>query len=111
MQTIVLLSGGLDSATVLAMCRAAGKQCHALSFRYGQRHEVELAAAARIARSLGVASHRVAAIDVACLKIDEPVITGQTAKQLGIERTNLYRKLKQLGIGQSRGPGETLRSR
>jgi 7-cyano-7-deazaguanine synthase len=67
MQTIVLLSGGLDSATVLAMCRAAGRACHALSFRYGQRHEVELAAAARIARSLGAASHRVAAIDVACL--------------------------------------------
>jgi 7-cyano-7-deazaguanine synthase len=67
MQTIVLLSGGLDSATVLAMCRAEGKACHALSFRYGQRHEVELAAAARIAHSLGAASHRVCAIDVACL--------------------------------------------
>jgi 7-cyano-7-deazaguanine synthase len=67
MRTIVLLSGGLDSATVLAICLAQGKECHALSFRYGQRHEVELAAAARIARSLGAASHRVAAIDVACL--------------------------------------------
>src|SRR5512133_253340 len=67
MRTIVLLSGGLDSATVLAMCRAEGKECHALSFRYGQRHEAELAAAARVARSLNAASHRVAAIDVACL--------------------------------------------
>lgn len=67
MPTIVLLSGGLDSATVLAMCRAGGKDCHALSFRYGQRHEAELRAAAAVARSLGAASHRVAAIDVACL--------------------------------------------
>jgi len=67
MRTIVLLSGGLDSATVLAMCRAEGKECHALSFRYGQKHEVEIAAAARVARSLGAASHRVAAIDVPCL--------------------------------------------
>ncbi len=67
MRTIVLLSGGLDSATVLAMCRAEGKECHALSFRYGQRHVLELEAAARIASSLGAASHRVAAIDVACL--------------------------------------------
>jgi len=63
----VLLSGGLDSATVLALGCAQGKECHALSFRYGQRHAVELAAAARVAASLGAASHRVAAIDVACL--------------------------------------------
>jgi 7-cyano-7-deazaguanine synthase len=67
MRTIVLLSGGLDSATVLAICRAEGKECHALSFRYGQRHVLELAAAARVAASLGVASHRVATIDAACL--------------------------------------------
>ena len=67
MRTIVLLSGGLDSATVLALCRSEGKECHALSFRYGQRHEAELAAAARVARQQGAASHRVAAIDVACL--------------------------------------------
>jgi 7-cyano-7-deazaguanine synthase len=75
MRTIVLLSGGLDSATVLAMCRAAGKECHALSFRYGQRHDVELVAAAAVARSLGAASHRVAAIDAACLA--GSALTGQ----------------------------------
>ncbi len=67
MQTIVLLSGGLDSATVLAMCLAQGRQCHALSFRYGQRHAVELEAAASIAGKLGAASHRICAIDVQCL--------------------------------------------
>jgi 7-cyano-7-deazaguanine synthase len=64
---IVLLSGGLDSATALALSRAAGKVCHALSFRYGQRHVVELEAAARLARALGAASHRVLTIDALAL--------------------------------------------
>jgi 7-cyano-7-deazaguanine synthase len=64
---IVLLSGGLDSATALAMSRAAGKVCHALSFRYGQRHAVELDAATRVARALGAASHRVVTLDAAAL--------------------------------------------
>lgn len=62
---IVLLSGGLDSATTLAIARAEGYTCHALSFAYGQRHEAELHAAPRIAASIGVASHRVMRIDLA----------------------------------------------
>ncbi len=61
---VVLLSGGLDSATVLAMARAEGFACHALTFAYGQRHQVELQAAARVARSLGAADHQVARIDL-----------------------------------------------
>jgi len=61
---VVLLSGGLDSATVLAVARAQGFACHCLSFDYGQRHQVELAAAARVAEALGAASHRTAAIDL-----------------------------------------------
>jgi 7-cyano-7-deazaguanine synthase len=61
---IVLLSGGLDSATTLAIARSEGYQCHALSFRYGQRHAIELAAAERVALALGVASHRVVEIDL-----------------------------------------------
>jgi len=56
---IVLLSGGLDSATVLAIARDAGYACHALSIDYGQRHAAELAAAARLAASLGAVEHRV----------------------------------------------------
>ncbi|OJW46144.1 7-cyano-7-deazaguanine synthase QueC [Thiobacillus sp. 65-1402] len=56
---VILLSGGLDSATVLAIARAAGYACHALSLDYGQRHNAELAAAARLAASLGAAGHRV----------------------------------------------------
>ncbi len=56
---IVLLSGGLDSATVLAIAREAGFGCHALSLDYGQRHRAELAAAARVAEALGAVEHRV----------------------------------------------------
>jgi 7-cyano-7-deazaguanine synthase len=56
---VILLSGGLDSATVLAIAREAGYACHALSLDYGQRHNAELAAAARVAQSLGAVEHRV----------------------------------------------------
>jgi 7-cyano-7-deazaguanine synthase len=62
---IVLVSGGLDSATCLAIARAEGFRCHALSFRYGQRHLAELDAATRVARQLGAAEHRVMNIDLA----------------------------------------------
>lgn len=67
MQTtaVVLLSGGLDSATVLAMAQAQGFTCHALTLRYGQRHAQELQAAERVASRLGVASWRVLDLDIA----------------------------------------------
>jgi len=61
----VLVSGGLDSATCLAIARAEGFECYALSFAYGQRHGVELQAAARVARALGAVEHRVMTIDLA----------------------------------------------
>ena len=61
---VVLLSGGLDSATVLAMARAQGFVCHALSVDYGQRHHAELAAARRVAQMLGAHEHRVIDIDL-----------------------------------------------
>ncbi|MFW6066135.1 MAG: 7-cyano-7-deazaguanine synthase, partial [Planctomycetota bacterium] len=61
---VVLLSGGLDSATTLAIASGRGFECHALTFDYGQRHRHELAAAERIARSLGAADHRVARLDL-----------------------------------------------
>jgi 7-cyano-7-deazaguanine synthase len=61
---VVLLSGGLDSATVLAIAREEGYDTCALSFRYGQRHTVELDAAARVAAALGAARHVVADIDL-----------------------------------------------
>ena len=62
-RAVVLLSGGLDSATVLAMARAEGRICHAVSFDYGQRHRAELLAAARLAVALGAVEHRVMKID------------------------------------------------
>lgn len=55
---VILLSGGLDSATVLAIAKAQGYECHALSFDYGQRHGAELAAAARVADYFGVADRK-----------------------------------------------------
>lgn len=61
---VVLLSGGLDSATVLAMARSEGYACHALSVDYGQRHHAELVAAQRVARALGAVEHRVIRIDL-----------------------------------------------
>lgn len=64
---VVLVSGGLDSATVLAMAVAQGYECHALSFDYGQRHRAELAAAEHVVHSLGVASHRTVTLDLGSL--------------------------------------------
>ncbi len=61
---VVLLSGGLDSATALAMAIEAGFDCHAISFDYGQRHRCELDAARHIAQSLGVRDHRVVQVDL-----------------------------------------------
>jgi 7-cyano-7-deazaguanine synthase len=63
-KAVVLLSGGLDSATVLAIAQNEGFETYALSFRYGQRHTVELDAAARVARELGTAKHVIADIDL-----------------------------------------------
>jgi 7-cyano-7-deazaguanine synthase len=62
---VVLLSGGLDSSTVLAMARARGFECYALSVHYGQRHSAELDAARRIAAHLGAREHRVMGVDLA----------------------------------------------
>jgi 7-cyano-7-deazaguanine synthase len=64
-RAIVLLSGGLDSATVLAIARSKGYECYALSVEYGQRHRVELHAAKRLAAALGAKEHRVMRVDLA----------------------------------------------
>jgi 7-cyano-7-deazaguanine synthase len=64
-RAVVLLSGGLDSATTLALARRSGLECYALSVAYGQRHGAELEAAARVAAALGAHEHRVMQVDLA----------------------------------------------
>lgn len=75
---VVLLSGGLDSATCLAGARADGYVCHALSIAYGQRHDAELRAAQRLAHSLGADAYR-------CVRIDLAGIGGSALTDPGIE--------------------------
>ena len=66
-RAVVLVSGGLDSATVLAIAREQGYETHALSIDYGQRHRVELEAAARVAGALGARSHRTVRVDLSSI--------------------------------------------
>src|SRR4051812_40265979 len=85
---VVLLSGGLDSTTVLAIAQADGYRVYALSFRYGQRHTVELEAAERIAADAGVARHVIADIDLrlfggSALTSDIEVPKGRDADEMG----------------------------
>lgn len=63
-KAVILLSGGLDSATVVAMAKAEGYSCYSMSFDYGQRHRAELQAAERVARQLGVVEHKVIGLNL-----------------------------------------------
>jgi len=86
-RAVILLSGGLDSATCLAMARAEGYVCHAVSFRYGQRHAVELESAKRVAAWAGVAEHIVIDIDLrqfggSALTADIDVPKGRSAAEM-----------------------------
>lgn len=87
---VVLLSGGLDSATVLALARRDGFACHALSIDYGQRHASELAAAARVATALGAVEHRVFRVDLAGIggsSLTDPAIPVPETPASGIPST------------------------
>jgi 7-cyano-7-deazaguanine synthase len=87
---VVLVSGGMDSATVLAMARDAGWHCHALSVDYGQRHRSELHAASQVARALGASDHRVARVDLAAFggsALTDPAIAVPTRAGTGIPVT------------------------
>jgi 7-cyano-7-deazaguanine synthase len=89
-KAVVLLSGGLDSATALAIARSQGFECHALSFRYGQRHEIEIDAARRIAGRFEVARHVVLDIDLrafggSALTSDLPVPKGRRLEEMAAE--------------------------
>jgi 7-cyano-7-deazaguanine synthase len=90
MKAVCLLSGGLDSSTCLALARRDGYECYALSFDYGQRHRIELQAAARIAESLGAAEHWTAMIDLrmfgqSALTSDVDVPKGRSEAEMGKE--------------------------
>jgi 7-cyano-7-deazaguanine synthase len=87
-RAVVLLSGGLDSATACAVARAEGFECHALSFDYGQRHERELDSARRVAAALGVKEHLVLRLDLraiggSALTADIPVPKGRSQDAMG----------------------------
>ena len=87
-RAVVLLSGGLDSATTLAIAHAEGYATHALSLRYGQRHDAELVAARAVAQALGVTAHREVTIDLAqfggsALTTDTPVPKHRSAAEIG----------------------------
>lgn len=87
-RAVVLLSGGLDSTTTLAIAQSEGYELHALSFRYGQRHEIEIAAARRIAKLFGVTQHVVVEFDLrsfggSALTSDIPVPKGRSLEDMG----------------------------
>jgi len=89
-KAVVLVSGGLDSATVLAMAVREGWQCHALSVDYGQRHRAELDAAAAVAQALGAAGHRVVRVDLGSFggsALTDRAIAVPTAPSAGIPVT------------------------
>jgi 7-cyano-7-deazaguanine synthase len=92
---VVLLSGGLDSTTTLAIAASKGFECHALTFRYGQRHVHELEAAQRIATRSGVASHTIVSFDLgliggSSLTTDEPIPKDRPSPQVGSDIPSTY---------------------
>lgn len=93
-KAVVLLSGGLDSATALAICKEEGYEPYALSFRYGQRHVIELEAASMVAKQLGVSDHVIIDIDLRSFggsaltaDIDVPKDRPETELEAGIPVT------------------------
>lgn len=94
-RAVVLLSGGLDSATTLALAKRDGYEPFALSFEYGQRHRIEIASAKRVATSLGVAEHRIGRIDLqifggSALTDKIPVPKSRSADEIGNEIAITY---------------------
>ena len=88
LKAVILLSGGLDSATTLAYAKSNGYECYALSFDYGQRHKFELKAAKKVAKALGAVKHEIVTVDLSrfggsALTSDIPVPKSRTIKQIG----------------------------
>jgi 7-cyano-7-deazaguanine synthase len=112
-RAVVLLSGGLDSATVLALARERGFTCFALCVDYGQRHRVELEAAAAVARALGAREHRVMRVDLAGIggsALTDPQIAVPEAPTAGIPLTYVPAR-NTLMLALALGWAEVLESR
>jgi len=112
-RAIVLLSGGLDSATTLSIAISEGFACHALSFQYGQRHAVELEAAARVAQTLEAAEHRVITIDLGAFggsALTDPTIAVPEAPSAGIPITYVPAR-NTIFLAYALGWGEVLGAR
>ncbi|MDN5938945.1 MAG: 7-cyano-7-deazaguanine synthase QueC [Salinisphaera sp.] len=113
-RAVVLLSGGLDSATCLAMARAEGLVCHALTIAYGQRHDAELRVAATVATTLGAVEHRVIRADLAALggsALTDPSTAIPESPQPGVPPTYVPARntvLLAIGLGwaETLGAGE-----
>ena len=88
-KAVVLLSGGLDSATVLAIALSQGYECHTISFNYGQRHKAELKFAADLSSDMGVASHRVVKVDMAPIGGSALTDTSIDVPVSGVESDNI----------------------
>jgi 7-cyano-7-deazaguanine synthase len=90
MRAVILLSGGLDSATVLALARAQGHECYTLSLDYGQKHRAELAAARRVSASQGAHAHRIVTLDYGQFggsALTDPEIAVPTTRSDGVPVT------------------------
>ena len=115
MRAVVLLSGGLDSATVLAMAKAEGRVVHALSFIYGQRHEVELAAARRVVGAVGAEEHIIFPIDLrlfggsaltADIAVPKDAVGAAGIPVTYVPARNTIFLAVALGFAEARGAGE-----
>jgi 7-cyano-7-deazaguanine synthase len=115
MKAVVLLSGGLDSATVLAIAKKDRRECIALSFAYGQRHEIELAAARRVANATGVAEHIVYPIDLrlfgasaltASIDVPKDAVGAPGIPVTYVPARNTIFLAIALGLAEARGAGE-----
>ncbi len=115
MKAVILLSGGLDSTTVLAMAKSEERTCIALSFAYGQRHEIELAAAQRVVKAVGVAEHVIYPLDLrlfggsaltADIGVPKDAVGAPGIPVTYVPARNTIFLALALGLAEARGAGE-----
>ncbi len=115
MKAVILLSGGLDSTTVLAMAKSEERKCIVLSFAYGQRHEIELAAARRVVKAVGVAEHVIYPLDLrlfggsaltADIRVPKDAVGAPGIPVTYVPARNTIFLALALGLAEARGAGE-----